>query len=104
MGQLEDDIARIAALRGRQPEELLERARRGRFPERHEAEAILRANPNVDRDLDWYDRLPAKSREFIRSQTIPLNAAAWYSLLHETGNEDEIIKAVTYLIPPPRRP
>lgn len=102
---LEDDIARIAAIRGRRPEDYAAGPPR-RPIQRDACDRILVANPSPSRDLDFYDQLPEKSRAFIRNHDAwPLNAMWWWYTLRDTGqDEDELIKAVTFCLPPPRRP
>lgn len=107
MTTLDDDIARIAALRGRTPEQAaraIAAAHAPRYPQRSEVDRILVMTPDTDLDLRAYEALPPKSRAFIRESPRPLNACAWAELLVLTQNEDEIIKAVGYCLPPQRRP
>ncbi len=104
MSDLDAEIARIAALRGQPVAETIARAHRGRYPHRHEVDAILHANPDQNEDLRYYDAMSAKSRAFLRGQRWPLNARAWAELMAAGIDEDEIIKAVTFCLPQPRRP
>lgn len=107
MTALDNDISRIAALRGRTPEQAaraIAAAHAPRYPHRHEVDRIFAMSGATDDDFRAYEALPPKSRAFIRESPRPLNAVAWADLLVLTQNEDEIIKAVTFCLPPTRRP
>ena len=99
MPTLDDEIARVAALRGCGVADVHAAAsERRRYPTRPEVEVILRSNPDPADDLAHFDILPSRSRAFIRDQQRPLNAHVWAELLQRVGDEDEIIKAVAYCL------
>lgn len=98
MPTLDEDIARIAALRGRSAEPYVAAAHQPPRLTRPAVMRILTPNPHPQHDIAFFDALPAKSREFIRGREEPLNAMWWTHLLHETKDEDAIIKAVLYCL------
>lgn len=99
MSQLDDDIARIAALRGRgadAPELIAEQARGERRIAWADVDLIFKPNPEVYADIAAYDALPERLRLFLREHSVaaPLNAMAVMRLLQSGKTMDDIIGAV----------
>lgn len=94
MSQLDDDIARIAALRGRPVNYYTDRQPVRAHPTPDQIGQIFHPSPDWDRDLRVYDRLPPRSRGYISDAVLPLNAQWWASLLSAFGDEEEIISQV----------
>lgn len=99
MSDLENDIARIAALRGRGADtaDLIEQQARG--DQRiawADVDLIFKPNPNVYGDIAVYDALPEALRLCLREHSVvaPLNAMAVMNLLRAGKSVDAIIVAV----------
>ena len=96
MTMLEDDLARIAALRGRPANYYTDSGAR---PERPLSPALLdnlfSMPPNPARDLRSYDRLPPESRRFVSESPLPINAAVYRALLENAGGSEERVATVT---------
>lgn len=104
MSQLDADIARIAALRGRPANYYVDRqAERTRRIAPEQIGHLFTLSPDWTRDLRVYDRLPPRSRGYISDSVLPLNAQWWRSLLDEYGAEEEIISMVEAQMPGRRR-
>jgi hypothetical protein len=86
---LEDDIARIAALRGRSPADY---AGQRRFIHEHHLEGLLRMGDRPQLDLEALDELPTPSRTLITTWERPINALAWLQLLQEHEDEGFVIR------------
>jgi hypothetical protein len=98
---LDEDIARVAAMRGQNTAEALAKAARLAQPDlkRDMVALILKPSPDERQDIRWFDMLPPASRAFIRECETPLSSTWWAWNLHESGyQEDELIKAVQYLL------
>lgn len=104
MTQLDDDIARIAALRGKPVNYYTERqdARRRSIPP-ETIHHLFVLSPDWRREQHVYDHLPARSREYISESVLPLNAQWWDALLDQYGGEEEIIGLVEAQMPGRRR-
>lgn len=104
MSRLDDDIARIAALRGRPVNYYTDRqTERTRAIPPDQIGHLFAPSPDWARDLRVYDRLPARSRGYISDAVLPLNAQWWRSLLDAYGPEEEIISLVEAQMPGRRR-
>ena len=97
MSTLEDDIARIAALRGRTVADVLASA------EAHKRklpiaviDTILHPTSDSRADLEFFDALPADSRAFLREHEKMLNAVAWAGALEAGYDEALLIEAVEW--------
>ena len=104
MTTLDEDIARIAALRGKPVEHYTAAEARRREARRMINPLTLGriGTPSSDARLDLaaYDRLPERSRRFIISCAAPINALVWRDLLADLdGDEDALIDAVRAAIP-----
>lgn len=104
MGQLEDEIARVAALRGRKPEDVAALQEQQAYVARRVAyadiEAILKA-PSADPwgDMLAQDALPQRLREYFidvhaHQAKAPLNATEALKLLAQGKSVDAIIGAM----------
>lgn len=99
MPTLEDDIARIARLRGGDPETALASAadlqeERGRAW-RAQASGVFQLDGQFAEDLKVFDRLPRASRLFIFNSPVPICARKYADLLLAAdGAEGEVILAV----------
>lgn len=106
---LDDDIARIAALRGRKASDYADPERfvaRPQLTPAHVAN-VFRMSPNGVDDIRAWDRLPSASREFIRESPRPINALVWAGLLANFAEPDLIATArsmIKWPSPPPSRP
>lgn len=94
---LKDDIARVAALRGRSAADY---ADPNRFRPRLTPAAavqVFRMGMDGVADALAFDRLPEASRTFLRECPQPINARLWEGLL-ATFAESDIIAAVRSLV------
>lgn len=101
MADLDDDIARVAALRGKPVNYYTERAeeRREAFAlHENTVAAIFSPHPNPDRDLKAYDRLSAEVRAFVSESTLQLNACAIASVVDEVS-ETRLITTIQAHMP-----
>lgn len=102
MSTLDEDIARIAALRGRSADTAGYQADAAylarRIPKDSVAQ-IFKGNPDWRSDLEWFDHLPAPSRDFIRECVLQLNAGWWGETLRSGVKEDHLIGAVLTELP-----
>jgi len=93
---LEDDIARIAALRGKPTNYYTDPALR---PERPLSQQLLdnlfSMPPSPERDLRFYDQLPDESRRFVSEAPLPINAAVYGALIQNAGGSEERVASVT---------
>lgn len=90
MAELDDEIARIAALRGKPVNYYTERAearREGYELHANTIAAIFSPHPDPRRDLRAYDRLPAEVRTFVSESTLQLNASAIAGVAQEISPE-----------------
>ncbi len=101
MTDLDDDIARVARLRGRSPEEAAEAHRQMVNAQRraalapHRIAGLFLSLPDTKRDLRAYDRLPAASRAFMREETsVHVCATKWAETLTLCGDEAALIATV----------
>lgn len=98
MGELQDDIARIAALRGRPAANYVAEAERldraGRRIAASEITDLFNVPADVRLDFRAFDRLPAKSREALRELPINASAVKYADLLMRMGQEVGLIYAV----------
>lgn len=101
MTELEDDIARVAALRGQTPEQAAAAAEALRLQRRRDALSEQRigglflALADQKRDLRVYDRLPPASRAFMREETaVHVCAIKWREALDLCGDEAALLAAV----------
>lgn len=101
---LDDDIARIAALRGKPANYYTERqADRARSIPPETLTHLFTLSQDWRREQAVYDHLPARSREYISECILPINAQWWDSLLDHYGAEEEIISLVEAQMPGRRR-
>ncbi len=103
MSSLDEEIARIAALRGRKPEDVAVLQAQQEHVQRRIAytdiEAILRPNKDIYGDLAAHDALPQRLREYFldvhhHQAQAPLNATAAMDLLARGKSVDAIIGAM----------
>lgn len=94
MSELEDDIARISASRGRPANYYLERQQqRSRHVITPELIAnLFSANPNREDDFDHYDDLSDQARAFLSMAPLQLHATWFWQLVNSIGcDEDQLI-------------
>ena len=100
MSSLEEDILRIAALRGRHDTAAL--VEQAQAPEPISWAELQRCTSTEgiepDRDLAFSDALPERLRRFFRDAERPLNAMWCYNLWHRVRDEDLVIQAITAAI------
>lgn len=106
MTSLQDEIARIAALRGKPanyytaPEAMTPERLSERVPAHVWANLFTMVPSQIPADLQHCDRLPQASRTFVKELPIPLNAAVYRSILTAAnGSEDCVISLVQARIP-----
>ena len=95
------DIARIAALRGRDANYYarLQQLAAERVSDQVVG-SIYRMQPNSVADLRAYDHLPEASRAFMRESVMPLNAINYDHVLEQChGDEDTLINRLTSMAP-----
>lgn len=93
MSELDEEIARIAALRGRPVTDFTERPKpKGVAVE--QLERLLRPSPASKSEQFLLDDLPGASRALIANWECMLNVYVWNSLL-DVHDEDYLIKAFT---------
>lgn len=103
MPDLEDDITRIARLRGRDPANYqraaasVQSAARKLGPER--VRSIFFAPKNTMADIRIYDALPLASRVFIREATVHISALKYSELLEAVGDQAALIELLSQVIP-----
>lgn len=103
MVDLEDDIARIARIRGRDPVNYQRAAlsvhavARKLGPER--VRSIFFAPKNSIADIRVYDALPLASRVFIREATVHISALKYSELLEIAGDQSALIGLLSQVIP-----
>lgn len=88
-----DDIARIAALRGRPANYYadLQRSQADRVSDQTVGRIYV-MQPNALADLRAFDHLPEVSRAFIRESVMPLNALNYDHVLEQChGDEDTLM-------------
>lgn len=88
---LDDDIARVARLRGKDPSTYL-----GDKPApqlgRPQLSRLFEMSSDFARDIEAYDRLPKRSREEIDAADRPLNSRVWLGFLQQLdGDEGALI-------------
>lgn len=103
MSALDDDIARIAQLRGVDPANYQREA--------HSVEALARklgplrvrsiffAPRNAALDIRIYDELPRASRLFLRDAMVNISALKYSELLEEVGDQSALIDLLSEVIP-----
>lgn len=87
------DIARIAALRGRDANYYarMQQSQAERVSDQVVG-SIYRMQPDSRADLRAFDRLPEASRAFVRESVMPLNALNYDSVLEQChGDQDTLI-------------
>ena len=94
MSEVDPNIARIAALRGKPVNYYI--ARQDKTPPIDRVPVdwfgrVFNGNPDWARDMRSFDRLPARSREFLRSSPLPLNAEWWDTLLTAANDDEEAL-------------
>lgn len=97
----QDDIARIAALRGRSLNYYakLQSEISAAIPDQTFAH-IWFGNPNWQDDIEAFDRLPRRSRQFISMCPLQLSSAWWESILSmNAGDEESIINRALASLP-----
>lgn len=90
MADLDADIARIAALRGRKVEDYT--TNRRRYVDVHRLEGLLHMTPETRLDLQCIDQLPPASRALIVNWERQINAIMWLELLQEHEDEAFVIR------------
>lgn len=96
MTELDDDIARIAALRGRKAEDYAPEAvaqRRRVVPTARAIAALFHPTESERNNLDLTDALPEASRLFLRECPLVLNTDIWANALEAGVTEADLIKA-----------
>ena len=100
---LADDIARVAKMRGRAPENYqrdalsIEVVARRLGPQR--VRSIFFAPPDPTNDIRVYDALPLASRVFIREATVHISALKYSELLEDVGDQAVLIGLLAQVIP-----
>jgi len=99
MPTLEEDLERIAALRGL-PTNFFVQAQT-EVPVPRDALALVFDMPHDARDDDFaaYDRLPEFSRRIISECPLPINCMVYRHLLMAVPNEERVANAVADLFP-----
>lgn len=97
MADLQSDIARIAAQRGRDANYYTDRPAPPVSPQM----VMVIVNPGADvaADFDAYDDLPEESRRFLQDTPFPFNAIAYASALRETRSEGRLIATLAAYMP-----
>lgn len=90
MADIDDDIARIAALRGRSAADYGEARRR--FIPVPSLELLLHMGKDPVADLQSLDLMPTASRALLTTWERPINAMVWLSLLDQYDDEDFLIR------------
>lgn len=95
MASLDDDIARIAALRGRKASDYADPSKFVAKPQlrRDHVEHLFLPTGSPRDEMRALDRLPPASREFVRDCPHPLNTLAWEGLLANFPEADIIAAA-----------
>ena len=98
MSDLDDDIARIAALRGKKREDYIDpatnsyRSSGGTSVGAHHIALIFTPGGDVETDLEAYDALPPSARQYVRNCPLPLNAPCYAdALVHMDGERLETL-------------
>jgi len=104
MNALEDDIARIAALRGQSADAYIDANRSAQaIAMRIGPAAVRRSFVLSERPRDDYavfDLLPPLSRQLLRESPVPINSIAYWDLLEQAdGNEQALIALYRACIP-----
>ena len=104
MPDLDADIARIAALRGRPAQAYVEAAADLEVQRTHigrqRAVAAFNGDGDGRGDLRHYDALPARSRAFLRDAPTWISAKHWLDMLDTTdGDERKVISLFEAVIP-----
>lgn len=100
---VDDDIARIARLRGRDPANYqratvsAETVARKLGPQR--VRSIFLAPQDNRLDLLVYDALPLASRVFLREATVHISAIKYSELLEEIADQSALIDLLSQVIP-----
>lgn len=95
MSELEDDIARVAALRGKSAEHYISGAWRARTSiTQQEFMLLFTGQPVAEVDIAAYDVLPERSRHFIIEFPLHINAERWLLLLSSGVTEERLIELV----------
>lgn len=94
MDDLEAEIARIAALRGKRPEDYAPENRPKLGPAKVHLTLILTPLTATTADLLATDALPRRSREFLRESPVMLSSLAWADALTAGVDEGLLIQAV----------
>jgi hypothetical protein len=100
---LDDDIARVARLRGRDPGNYqcetisIEVVAKKLGPLR--VRSIFFAPENATMDIQIYDMLPLASRVFIREATVNISALKYSELLEDVGEQSVLIGLLSEVIP-----
>ena len=92
MTQLEDDIARVAALRRKDAAPYQEAAKRPKESV-YSFSDLFAMHGHRAVDMDAYDRLPALSREEVGLAPRPINATVWFELIKEFGGNERALIA-----------
>lgn len=100
---LEDDIARVARLRGKSPENYQREAVSAEAVARslgaQRVRSIFFASPNAAADIRVYDALPMASRVFLRESPLNISALHYSELLEEVGDQAALIDLLSQVIP-----
>lgn len=95
-----DDVARAAAARGRSPELYAQTVDAVRVPfPLHLVNALARHSDDHAAELAAFDRLPERSRAFIRDFHPPLSPIQWEAMLEVVQDESRALAAVKALAP-----
>lgn len=94
------EVARVAALRGRSPELYAQTVDAVRVPfPLHLVNALGRHSDNHAAELAAFDRLPERSRAFIRDFHPPVSPIQWEAMLEVVQDESRALAAVKALAP-----
>ena len=103
MSTLNDDIARIARLRGRDPSNYQQGPLTAEVVARKlgakKVRSIFYAPENTRMDILVYDELPLASRVFLRDATVHISALKYSELLEEIGDQSALIGLLSQVIP-----
>ena len=108
MTDLDDDIRRIAALRGQRAEFYQAAQREAEKPRISWALvdmiATIPEGFDPSRDLEWFDRLPPAIRAAVRELDLQLNSMAIYSVWFEVRDESLVLQTIATAIRRKTRP
>lgn len=98
MTELADDIARIAALRGRTPADYAEAERMRRLVSFHDIAQLFGPLPDAESEFRAMERLTPASRQLVCDAPFTLSACRLLAMAERIG-EDVVIAAIKHFQP-----